>query len=26
VNEYIKKYSYLHFKDKEKLRKNADGK
>ena len=25
VNEYIKKYSYLHFKDKEKLRKNADG-
>ena len=25
VNEYIKKYSYLHFKDKEKFRKNADG-
>lgn len=25
VNEYIKKHSYLHFKDKEKLRKNADG-
>lgn len=25
VNGYIKKHAYLHFKDKEKLRKNADG-
>jgi hypothetical protein len=25
VNDYIKKYSYLHLKDEEKLHKNADG-